>query len=125
MAHQDLLVLDLEQLKANTSGDAGLAIEILSLFKEQTEMWSRMLDPTAPQSHWADAAHSVKGAALGAGAMALADVCAQVEKRGRSPDNVSQTEASVLLSEIKDAIGPALEAAANASFQLTKTGHFS
>lgn len=124
MSESTLPILDIEQLKSNTSSDAGLAIEILSLFKQQTEIWGRLLDPAMPQAQWADAAHSLKGAALGAGAMVLADMCSAAEKAGRSERPLSSTEASVILSDVKDAVGPALEAAAGASFQLTRDGHF-
>lgn len=118
-------LIDENILASNTGDDVPLAIEIMGLFKEQSQIWSRMLDADLPQKQWADAAHSLKGSALGAGAVPLADACSRAEKRGRAEDPVSRTEAAILLSEIKDLIGPSLEAAATLSFKLNNRGHFS
>lgn len=80
MARRDLTgAIDLQHLDRYTAGDAALTEEVLGLFREQVQMWSRVLDPSLPGQAWKDAAHTLKGAALGVGAFALADACAAAE----------------------------------------------
>ncbi|MEM0985976.1 MAG: Hpt domain-containing protein [Pseudomonadota bacterium] len=102
--------LDLDHLAAMTMGDAAIAVEVLEIFKGQAETWGRMLDATAPQTQWADAAHTLKGAALGIGAMALADVCKRAEDIGRSTETVSEAQAALVLSDVRSALSTTLEA---------------
>ena len=75
-------LLDREHLKAMTGGDNDLAVEVIEIFRHQAEIWSRMLDPHAEASQWADAAHTLKGASLGIGAILLASKCEKAEKAG-------------------------------------------
>lgn len=103
-------VLDLDHLSAMTMGDAAIAVEVLDIFKGQADTWGRMLDPAAPQMQWADAVHTLKGAALGIGANRLAAVCKQAEDLGRGVDPVSETEAALVLGEVRSALAEALEA---------------
>lgn len=77
-------LLDREHLQAMTGGDNDLAVEVIEIFRHQAEIWSRMLDPHAEASQWADAAHTLKGASLGIGAILLASKCEKAEKAGRS-----------------------------------------
>lgn len=118
------VIIDPDHLSAMTSGDAELAIEVIDIFRQQTDIWSRMLDPTLPPVQWADAAHSLKGSALSIGANRLADACKTAETLGRGQADISRTEAAIALSAIKDQIGPAIEAAAALSHQLSLSGRF-
>lgn len=120
-------VLDAEQLALMTGSDAALAVEVIDIFREQTKMWSRMLDADLPPSQWADAAHSLKGSAVSVGALRLADVCAKAEKLGRSAADtpISRSQAVISLSDVKDQIGPALEDVAKLAHQLSLSGRFS
>lgn len=78
MSRRDLSgAVDFAVLDAVTGGDDGVAEEILGLFVQQAEMWSQMLD--ARIEGWRDAVHTIRGAATGIGAGALAAVCAQAE----------------------------------------------
>ena len=122
----NLPVLDPAQLATMTGNDPSLGIEVIDIFRQQTDMWSRMLDASLPPSQWADAAHSIKGTALSIGAMRLANACSISEKLGRQ-DNapVSHTEAAISLSAVKDQIGPAIEASAKLAHQLSLSGRFS
>ena len=86
-------------------------------------MWSRLLDPKKPASEWADAAHSLKGAALGVGALRLAKACAATETLGRSGD-VSVTAAAVSINDVRTELLTALEAAASTAHHLTVSGRF-
>ena len=123
----DLPVLDPSQLSVMTGDDAGLGLEVIDIFRQQTDIWSRMLDAALPASQWADAAHSLKGSALSVGAMRLAHVCSQAETLGREAGetSVSRTEAAITLSNVKDQIGPAIEASAKLAHQLSLSGRFS
>ncbi len=113
-----LPVLDLDHLSAMTGGDTALGIEVIEIFQHQAQLWSRLLDPRLPARDWSDAAHTLKGASLGIGALKLAAACERAEKVGRSEDVPRPAHAAVLLSEIKDALGEALEAAARAAYAL-------
>lgn len=120
-------VIDPQQLSLMTGADVSLGIEVIYIFRQQTEMWSRMLDARAPPGQWADAAHSLKGSALSIGAMRLAHACAAAEILGRRHEErpVSPVEAGIAISDIKDQIGPAIEGAARLAHQLSLSGRFS
>lgn len=116
-------VIDLDHLSSMTGGDTELAKEVLGIFKHQCDIWGRMLDPSTPCDQWADAAHSIKGAARGVGAMSLGDACNDAEVRGRE-GNVPEAEAAVLLSAIKDRIIEVTEALAVVEHQLSMSESF-
>lgn len=115
-------LIDREHLSVMTGGDAELAKEIIEIFREQADIWARMLDTDNPPQQWADAAHALKGAALSLGANSLASACATAETLGRRADPPSKTEAAVALSDIKDALGAALEAAAHLGHEIAQAG---
>ena len=117
-ADTSLPVLDLDHLSAMTGGDTELSLEVIGIFGEQAQLWSRLLDPRAEARQWADAAHTLKGASLGIGALKLAAACERAEKAGRSDTAPSPAHASVLLGDVKDALGETLEAAARAVYDL-------
>lgn len=117
-----LPVMDLDHLAAMTSGDTALGIEVIEIFQHQAQLWSRLLDPRLEAREWSDAAHTLKGASLGIGALKLAAACERAEKAGRSAETPSPAHAAVLLSDVKDALGETLEAAARAAYDLTLAG---
>lgn len=106
-----------------TGGDVELAREVLEIFKHQSEIWGRMLIADAPNEQWADAAHSIKGAARSIGAMALGEACNAAEERGRT-GNASVAEASVLINAIKDRMIEATESIAKVEHQLSMSEAF-
>ena len=114
--------LDLEHLLAMTGGDADLAEEVIGIFRHQVEIWSRLLDPRAPSSQWADAAHTLKGAALSIGAQELAETCSIAEKAGRDEAPPTPAGAALLLNDIKDQIGETLEACSRTVHRLSQSG---
>ena len=126
-SRESLPVIDPEQLSVMTGGDAALAIEVIDIFRQQTDIWSRMLDATQPPAQWADAAHSLKGSALSIGAMKLAEACAHAEKLGRGHEEVpvSRAAAGIAISDVKNEIGLAIEGAARLAHQLSLSGRFS
>lgn len=117
-----LALLDRAHLNAMTGNDRALAVEVVEMFQHQAEIWSRMLDPKMPPSQWADAAHTLKGASLGVGALRLAAICGRTETMGRADVAPSLTAAAVMLSDLKDVLGVTLEAAARTAHDLTSAG---
>ena len=81
MARRDITgAVDFGYLEAYAADDAALVEEVLGLFREQVEMWLRLLDPAGDPAAWRDAAHSLKGSALGVGAFTLAQACSVAEQ---------------------------------------------
>ena len=119
-----LSVLDRDHLMAMTSGDMSLAREVLSLFTGQTESWGRLLSARQAPSAWADAAHSIKGAALGVGALRLARACEVAEQLGRHGDP-TPTEAAVAINDVREEMLAAVEAAARVDHELAGSEGFS
>ena len=114
--------IDIDHLLNMTGGDVDLADEVLDIFRNQAETWGRMLDPDVEQQQWADAAHTLKGAALSIGAKSFADECAAVERLGRSDETVSRVKAATALSALKEGLARTIEACARASYELSKPG---
>jgi len=83
MARRDLTgAVDFAYLEAYAGGDLGVVEEVLGLFRQQAEMWLRLLDPHAPGQGWRDAVHTLKGSARGIGANGLGAVCETAEQAG-------------------------------------------
>ena len=76
----------------------------------------------ADASQWADAAHTLKGASLGIGALRLASICEKAERLGRGDATPSRTAAAVMLGDVKDILGDTLEAVARAAYELASPG---
>jgi HPt (histidine-containing phosphotransfer) domain-containing protein len=81
--HEQGPVIDRAHLDRMTGGDHALTLEVLGLFRQQMELWSKLLQPDVPTEDWGDAAHSLKGAARGIGAWALGEVCGLAEAASR------------------------------------------
>jgi Hpt domain len=75
-------VVDFGYLEGVAAGDRQVVFEVLTLFRQQSEIWAGSLHDGAPG--WRDVVHTIKGAARGIGANALGDVCAQAESAGPS-----------------------------------------
>jgi HPt (histidine-containing phosphotransfer) domain-containing protein len=100
MARRDLTgAVDFSVLERFTGDDEAATEEVLDLFREQAAVWSRLLDPDT--EGWRDAAHTVKGAAAGIGALELAEACAIAEK-------ASGEVAAPALSRVHDELDRAL-----------------
>ena len=105
MAKRDLSgAVDFAYLERYAAHDQALVDEVLGLFREQAEMWLKLLDPAAPENAWRDAAHSLKGSALGVGAFALADECEAAEQA----TGVDFGAREVLLGHVRNALEAAL-----------------
>ncbi len=105
MAKRDLTgAVDFSYLERYAAGDPALVEEVLGLFRQQAEIWMRLLDPGAEDGAWRDAAHSLKGSALAIGATELAGRCESAE-REPAADLGRRT---VLLGHVRTAMDAAL-----------------
>ncbi len=78
MALRDITgAVDFAHLEAYTLNDVAIMEEVLRLFQHQCELWVQLL--STDHEGWRDAAHTIKGAALGIGANALAAVAGEAE----------------------------------------------
>jgi HPt (histidine-containing phosphotransfer) domain-containing protein len=74
--------VDLAHLSRYTGGDDALNAEVLDLFANQSADLMRQLEAvlaTHDRKTWRHITHSIKGAARGIGAFALADAAAEAE----------------------------------------------
>jgi len=100
MARRDLSgAVDFGVLEGMTGGDDAVTEEVLGLFVQQAILWSPMLD--VREDGWRDGVHTIRGAAAGIGAGALAEACQAAETAER-PD------APPLLDRVRDALEVAL-----------------
>jgi HPt (histidine-containing phosphotransfer) domain-containing protein len=105
MARRDLTgAVDFAYLESYAGGDQGVVDEVLAIFREQAALWRRLLDPAAEASGWRDAAHTLKGSALGIGANALAEACAEAEQAAQA-DLIERT---MRLTRVREALDAAL-----------------
>jgi HPt (histidine-containing phosphotransfer) domain-containing protein len=84
--HEQGPIVDQAHLNRMTGGDAELAREVLGLFREQCDLWMRLLEPTTDTLDWGNAAHTIKGSARGIGAWALGEACGGAEDAARDHD---------------------------------------
>lgn len=96
--------IDFSHLEHYVGGDQGVIREVLALFSDQARTVLPMLDPAGPADQWRNAAHSLKGSALGIGAMALASACSEAELAQEAA--VEQKAAA--RARIADCLGEAL-----------------
>jgi len=91
--------IDLAHLDRYTGGDACLNAEVFRLFSRHCSEMLRLLGTLldAPQRHvWRQAAHSLKGAALGIGAFELAEAAGAAE--AADPESAPGRAAGLLRS---------------------------
>ena len=74
--------VDLAHLACYTGGDAGINAEVLQLFLDQSALLLQQLHTALDNrdhKSWREIAHSLKGAARGIGAFAMADAAPALE----------------------------------------------
>ncbi len=105
MARRDLIgAVDFKHLEAYAAGDQGLIDEVLELFRNQVALWLPLLDPAIADEAWRDAAHTLKGSALGVGAFEVAKACETAEDAFQQPLGVKAAR----LAAVRDALDRAL-----------------
>jgi HPt (histidine-containing phosphotransfer) domain-containing protein len=94
-----IAVIDMGHLDRYTGGDAKVNAEVLRLFETQTnDLIARLqaiLDARDAKS-WKQVTHTIKGAARGIGAFAMADAAAQCEPIDLADRNRASTAISLL-----------------------------
>lgn len=88
----NLRAVDFDYLEAYAGGEIAVVMEVLGLFREQAALWLPVLDSQASAEAWRDAAHSLKGTALGIGAAAMAQACLAAE--GVASEDASHRQAA-------------------------------
>jgi HPt (histidine-containing phosphotransfer) domain-containing protein len=78
--------IDLVHLRQATFGDEALASEVLGLFDAQAERLLAAIAGAPDERARREAAHTLKGAALGIGAHAVADAAAELETVAGDPE---------------------------------------
>ena len=86
-------VLDRDHLVQYTGGDSALEAELFALLSGQIEACIARLKSATAETGWKDAAHTLKGAARGVGAMALGDACEKAETAPLSDQALAAVEA--------------------------------
>ena len=114
--------INIDHLLTMTGGDVDLADEVIGIFRHQAELWARMLDARSEPAQWADAAHTLKGAALSIGSEKLAASCQTAEQAGRSDNPPSPAGAALLLNDVKDDLARTLDACSQVSHALSRPG---
>jgi HPt (histidine-containing phosphotransfer) domain-containing protein len=96
--------VDFSHLENYVAGDQAVVREVLGLFSDQARTVLPTLNPAAPGDAWRNAAHSLKGSALGIGAFALAEACSDAESARDDSPEVKRA----LLARVADALADAL-----------------
>lgn len=104
--------IDFAHLAAYTGGDRALEDEVFALFREQTQMWLRLLSVDAAVEDWKSAAHSLKGSARGIGAFVLAECCEAAERAAEG----SPAARAVTAQDVRDAAQAVLDAVASRDY---------
>ena len=76
----EALLFDQDHLARYIGSDDGLRTELLGLMREQAKRCLDLMANANDRSSWRIAAHTLKGAARGVGAFALADACDAAEE---------------------------------------------
>ncbi len=98
------IAVDFSWLEIQVGGDQGIVREVLSIFSEQARTVLQALDPSGSSDAWRQAAHSLKGSALGIGAGELAEACNAAELA----EHASVLEKKMHRVRIADCLGSAL-----------------
>ena len=78
--YNEALLFDHDHLTRYIGSDDSLRSELLSLMREQSKRCLDLMANAQDRSTWRIAVHTLKGAARGVGAFALADACEMAEE---------------------------------------------
>ncbi len=96
--------IEFSHLEHYVGNDKAVIREVLALFSDQARTVLPTLDPSGPPEQWRNAAHSLKGSALGIGAMALAAACSEAEQAKEA----GVPEKTLARARIADCLGAVL-----------------
>lgn len=92
--------INFQHLRRYVGDDVSLTAEVFGLFKNQTEMWLRALDPSADDESWTAVTHSLKGSARAVGACGMADSCEAAEQL--TGDAGTKTARTIAVQDIQN-----------------------
>lgn len=92
----DAALLDLDHLSRYTGGDNALEAELFGLFTTQAETCVARLETASEAEEWKAAAHTLKGASRGVGAMMLGEVCAAAETAPLDPQMIGEVRGAAM-----------------------------
>jgi HPt (histidine-containing phosphotransfer) domain-containing protein len=107
--------IDLQHLSNQTLGDPGLELEVLRLFDEMSRTYYERLETSTTIPELLRNLHTLKGAAAGVGAFALADLArvTETELRDGSPVNPERIDdLNVAVQEVSAFIARRIKGAA-------------
>jgi HPt (histidine-containing phosphotransfer) domain-containing protein len=82
--HKQGPVIDVAHLQRMACDDKNLMIEVLGIFRQQADMWEKLLSPDTPTPDFMVAAHTIKGSAKSIGAWELGEICGRAEEEART-----------------------------------------
>ncbi|WP_082559303.1 Hpt domain-containing protein [Methylobacterium sp. Leaf94] len=103
------VLLDADHLSRQTFGDAALAAELLGLFADQCHrLLPGIVDPDREPAERADLAHTLKGSALGIGAVRVARISGAIEDalRAGGTDVPAETLAAAIVETLATSTRP-------------------
>jgi HPt (histidine-containing phosphotransfer) domain-containing protein len=106
--------IDMEHLSRQTLGDPGLEEEVLRLFDQMSHTYYERLETSTTTDDLIRNLHTLRGAAAGVGAFALAELArvAEAELRGGGPVNPERIDDLALaVQEVSAFIGDRLDPA--------------
>jgi HPt (histidine-containing phosphotransfer) domain-containing protein len=101
-------LFDAAHLRRYTDGDAALTRELLELMCEQARRCIGLMAEARDVSQWRTATHTLKGAARGVGAFALAEVCDLAEEQPQLAWDGARLEIERCFSETEAAFSGVL-----------------
>ena len=105
--------IDMDHLSRQTLGDPGLEDEVLRLFEEMTRVYYERLEGSTTVDDLLTNLHTIKGAAAGVGAFALAELArvAETELREGAPVNPERIDdLAIAVQEVSSFISERLKA---------------
>lgn len=115
--HTNGPIIDIAHFERMTMNDKSLMSEILSLFREQVEMWTKLLDPNNSTPDFMVGAHTIKGSARGIGAWELGEICNAAEEAAKSMP-LSKDQKYIWREQILQAMDKVLIEVANIEHKL-------
>ena len=109
--------IDIAHLRRMAGDDNDLMLEVLGLFREQGEVWQRLLDPDNETKNWMVGAHTIKGSARGIGAWELGEICAKAEEAATNAP-LSRDEKYIWREQILSAFNSAIYEVAHIEHKL-------
>lgn len=110
-------IIDMAHFDEMTMGDNALKSEVLGLFRQQAEVWAKLLEPQNETPNWMVGAHTIKGSARSIGAWALADICDGAEVAAKTGP-LSRDEKLMWREQILQSLDNVLDAIARIEHKL-------